>query len=70
MYYVTIKQNIANILKRPYILFYTIWLTEECVFKQPCENEVSILNVITVICKLFYVFCTAGMEMTTEHFPH
>jgi len=65
MYCVTIKQNNATILKQPYILFYTVWLTEECVFKQLCEIEVSVLNVITIMCKLFYVFCTAGMEM--EH---
>ena len=67
MYRITIKQNTAKILKHPYILLYTVWLTEECVFKQLFEIEVSVLNIITIIRKLFYVFCTAGMEV--EHVP-
>jgi len=65
-YHVTINRTMQNIVKQAYILFYTVWLTEERVFKQLCEIEVSVLNVITIICKLFYVFCTAGMEMTLQ----
>jgi hypothetical protein len=53
-----------SLKSKAYNLFYTVRLTEERVFKQLREIEVSVLNVITIICKLFYVFCAAGMEMT------